>query len=204
MSGDTNGLVGSRERERAMHYLWSRNYADVFTEILDSNPDIAELLDQRTTNVYNSRLNADLESDVRRGRRLNFVGGLLARNRNVHFFPKHQLLLAIQSKHKQVNHALWAQLSYMRVLPSLKWTEDFINDALQLQKQYIPKYAVVDWVSAAVFDNYTEQVNYSAAHNADTQGERLDMTNWATLYLPKEVLPHINLARLGPPGQCLL
>eukprot|EP00965_Chrysotila_dentata_P074338 2455708-Pleurochrysis_carterae.AAC.1 len=84
-----------------MHYLWSRNYADVFTEILDSSPDIAEFLDQRTTNVFDSRLNADLESDVRGGRRFNFVGGLLVRNRNVHFFPKHRLLLAIQSKHKQ-------------------------------------------------------------------------------------------------------
>eukprot|EP00965_Chrysotila_dentata_P125892 4160755-Pleurochrysis_carterae.AAC.1 len=82
MSGDANGLIGSKEREGAMHYLWSRNYANVFTEILDSNPDIGELLDQRTTSVYNSRLNADLLSDVRRGRRLNFVGGLLARNRN--------------------------------------------------------------------------------------------------------------------------
>eukprot|EP00965_Chrysotila_dentata_P163800 5407735-Pleurochrysis_carterae.AAC.1 len=77
--------------------------------------------------------------------------------------------------------------------------EDFIADALKLQKTYFPKYDVVDWLSAAVFDNYTEQVNYSAAHNADTQGERMDMTNWATLFLPVEVLPHINLARLGPP-----
>eukprot|EP00965_Chrysotila_dentata_P176114 5815402-Pleurochrysis_carterae.AAC.1 len=72
----------------------------------------------------------------------------------------------------------------MRILPSLNWTEAFIVDALALQKDYIPNYKVVDWVSAAVFDNYTEQVNYAAAHNADTQGERLDMTNWATLYLP--------------------
>eukprot|EP00965_Chrysotila_dentata_P103892 3430678-Pleurochrysis_carterae.AAC.1 len=89
----------------------------------------------------------------------------------------------------------------MRVFLSLKWTEDFVAAALKLEKAYIPKYDVVDWVSAAVFDNYTtEQVNYSPAHNADTQGERLDMTIWVNLYLPTHVLPYINMGRLGPPG----
>eukprot|EP00965_Chrysotila_dentata_P028337 942125-Pleurochrysis_carterae.AAC.1 len=68
---------------------------------MSSNADIAELLQQRTSNVYKSRLDADDESGVRRGQRLNFLNGLLARNRNVHFFPKHMLLLTIQSKHKQ-------------------------------------------------------------------------------------------------------
>eukprot|EP00965_Chrysotila_dentata_P177062 5847891-Pleurochrysis_carterae.AAC.1 len=72
----------------------------------------------------------------------------------------------------------------MRILQSLNWTETFIAEALTLQKHYIPNYKVVDWVSAAVSDNYTEQVNYSAAHDTDTQGELLDMTSWATLYLP--------------------
>eukprot|EP00965_Chrysotila_dentata_P216935 6189666-Pleurochrysis_carterae.AAC.2 len=93
------------------------------------------------------------------------------------------LFLTIQSKHKQVNQALWAQLCQVRVLPSLKWMEDFVADALKLEKDYIPKYDAVDWISAAVFDNYTKQLNYSAAHNPNTQCERLDTTNWATLYL---------------------
>jgi len=46
--------------------------------------------------------------------------------------------------------------------------------------QPIPLYDSVQQVTAAFFDNYSTQQNYSARHNADTQGERLDMTNWAT------------------------
>lgn len=188
------------ERSRALHYMWARRYDDVFCEILDSNPDLAELLISRTANRYNSRLDFEEEGQARRARRINFLGGLLARNRNQNFLPKHQLLFAIQCKHKQLNQSLWAQMCYMRLVPSLTWTGDFIAEALELESEYIPSYEVVDWVSASVFDNYTEQVNYSAAHNADSQGERLDMTNWATLYLPRSVLPHINLGTLGGAG----
>lgn len=189
--------AGALAREAALSYMWERKYADVFSEILDSNPDLADLLDGRTSNTYSSRLHGGEEIEERRNRRLNYLGGLLLRNRNQHFLPKHQLLLAVQARHKQLNVSLWAQLCHMRLLPSYKWTNDFIAAALELEHKYVPGYPVVDWLSAAVFDNYTEQVNYSAAHNADSQGERLDMTNWATLYLPKKVLPAVNLAAIG-------
>eukprot|EP00965_Chrysotila_dentata_P060881 2018071-Pleurochrysis_carterae.AAC.1 len=85
----------------------------------------------------------------------------------------------------------------MRLLPSYTWTTEIITAALELEKEHAPSYDVVDWVSAAVFANYTDQIKYSALHNANSHGERLDMTNWATLYLPKAVLPHINLGIIG-------
>eukprot|EP00965_Chrysotila_dentata_P163328 5394721-Pleurochrysis_carterae.AAC.1 len=84
----------------------------------------------------------------------------------------------------------------MRIIPSYTRTTDFIAVALVVEPDYVPQYDVLDWVSAAVFNNYTEQVNYSAAHNADSQGERLDMTDWATLYLPLSLLPHINIGTI--------
>ena len=60
-----------------------------------------------------------------------------------------------------------------------------------------PPYEVVDWISAAVFDNNTIQSNYAARHDVETQGQRLDMTNWATLWLPKMLCSHVNLHALG-------
>jgi hypothetical protein len=83
----------------------------------------------------------------------------------------------------------------LRVLPSISWTNDLITEALDRNPG--APYETVEWVSAAVFDNNTTQCNYSARHNADTQGERLDMTNWATVSLPKVLMPHINLNTLG-------
>eukprot|EP00965_Chrysotila_dentata_P068820 2274245-Pleurochrysis_carterae.AAC.1 len=71
--------------------------------------------------------------------------------------PKHQLLLAVQARHKQLNQSIWAQLSQMRILPSFTWTSNFIAAALELEPDYMPTYKVVDSLSAAVLDNYTEQ-----------------------------------------------
>eukprot|EP00965_Chrysotila_dentata_P154717 5112095-Pleurochrysis_carterae.AAC.1 len=59
--------------------------------------------------------------------------------------PKHQLLLAVQAKHKQLNISLWAQLCQMHLLPSYTWTTEFIASALELEKNYVPSYDVVDW-----------------------------------------------------------
>eukprot|EP00965_Chrysotila_dentata_P179660 5932682-Pleurochrysis_carterae.AAC.1 len=71
--------------------------------------------------------------------------------------PKHQLLLAVQARHKQLNQSLRAQLSQMRILPSFTRNSNFIAAALKLEPDYVPTYKVVDWLSAAVFDIYTEQ-----------------------------------------------
>eukprot|EP00965_Chrysotila_dentata_P184038 6077058-Pleurochrysis_carterae.AAC.1 len=45
-------------REAASKYMWQRSYADVFLEILESNPDLAVLLIGRTTNSYTGRCRA--------------------------------------------------------------------------------------------------------------------------------------------------
>ena len=49
----------------------------------------------------------------------------------------------------------------------------------------------MDWITGCAFDNYTTNRNYSAAHNADTQGEKIDMTNWASVGIPRAIAPHI-------------
>ena len=40
-------------------------------------------------------------------------------------------------------------------------------------------------------------MNYNALHTSDTQGTRIDMTNWATMGIPKASLPHVDLGMLG-------
>ena len=166
--------------------------------MLQCNPDLEEFLEERTSNEYSARPSQQLDADdttARRRSRLNYSAGLIARNRNQHFLPKHQLLLALQSKHKLMNERLWFDYSTMRLVPSYNWTDQFVTNALQTPRPL--QYEVLDGISAAVFDNFTEQMNYSAAHNADSQGQRIDMTNWATLYLPKSSVPRLNVSGLG-------
>ena len=177
----------SSERAAAIDWVWSLEYSDAQTEILDRNPELDELFSARVDKRVTPSRISDLEAFERRHRsRLNFSASLLGRNRNKDFIPKPMLLLALEAKHKRMNRTLWAEFSSVRVLPSYTWTEAFIAEALDCDPGC--SYPIVDLVSAAVFDNYTEQMNYSAAHTVDTPGERIDMTNWATLYLPQSSL----------------
>ena len=185
---------GITERHTLIDYLWAGNYSDSTTEMLSANPTLSELLLAKTANSSYSPADK-ARFHVKREKRTSFLAGILARNRNVHILPKDQAILAITAAHKHVNHDFWEVLTGMRVLPSINWTNDLIDEALERNPG--APYETVQWVSAAVFDNNTTQCNYSARHNADTQGERLDMTNWATLSLPKSLMPHVDISRQG-------
>jgi hypothetical protein len=186
---------GGQEYQRAINWCWAGDFSDYRSEVLSANPDLEEFLHERTMNAYQAHHLADEDTVQARSMRLNFTGGLISRNRNVHYLPKHQLLLALQSKQKLMNERLWYDFSNVRVMPSYNWTDTFVNDALLTPRPL--QYDILDGITACVFDNYTDQMNYSAAHNADTQGQRIDMTNWATLYLPKSSVPEASVSLLG-------
>ena len=194
-AGGFNMHCGDVERERMIDWLWAGDFTSATQEMLDNNPELATYIDERTKHGRHPPDPSDrVASDRRRRTRHNFLSGILARNRSKDFVPEHQLLLSIQAHAKQINVLYWDMLSSVRVLSSRTWVTKLIDDAM---KRYPGcSYEQLDWISAAVFDNYTAQFNYDARHTADTQGERIDMTNWTTIYLPKSTLPHIDLGQL--------
>ena len=123
----------------------------------------------------------------------------MARNKSKNIMPKDQVLMGIDAKAKMMNARQWDKFSKNRVLPSRTWIDDLVTDALR-ELPGCP-YECMDYVTATAFDNFTEQQNYSACHNSDTQGQRIDMTNWATIGLSRASAPHFNLEVLsvGPP-----
>ena len=195
-------LTEDGARERALDYMLGGDFADATSEILSLNPELSEYLEERTTNAYrplSGSITAELYAD-RRDVRLNYAAGMIARNRNRNFLPKHQLLLACEAEHKMMNRVMWQHLSSVCVLPSHEWLDGFLDDALGREGALLCPYPILDYVSACVFDNYTEHFNYSARHNAADQGERIDMTNWASVYLPQATSPYNNLRSLAAGG----
>ena len=172
---------GADDRLALIQYLWKGDFGDCASEIVSSDNELIDIFRMKTLNQHDRR-SSNL-SDCRKDTRLNFMAGMLCRNQNVHTLPKQQAILAVTAKAKHVNNEFWEVLTALRLLPSYKWTGLLVTDALAHDPG--PPYEVVEWVSAAVFDNNTIQCNYTARHNADTQGQRLDMTNWATLWLPR-------------------
>lgn len=155
------------ERQRAIDYLWAEDYTDCTTEVLLNNSDYEEVLDHKTRNKYMQGKSFGAAAAERRRARLNYAAGMIGRQRNMFYMPKHQLLMAVESKHKMCSRVLWQHWSNVRGLPSYNFTEELVEEALL---QYPGcSYPVLDYVSAAVFDNYTEQMNYHAEHNANTQ-----------------------------------
>ena len=187
---------GQVERERMIDWLWAGNYGSATHEMLDKNPELAMYIEERTKHGrHPPDAKERAASDKRRRTRHNFLSGILARNRSKDFVPEHQLLLSIEAHAKQINVHFWDMLSSARMLLSRNWVQKLVEDAMERYPGC--SYEQLDWMSAAVFDNYTAQFNYDARHTADTQGTRIDMTNWTTIYLPKSTLPHINLGALS-------
>ena len=175
-------------RLKLIDWLWAGDYIACLGDILDANPEVEEQLQQQTRSKWHATEDGNRQ---RRRSRINIIAALLARNKNKFMMPRHLVLLGIEAKQKMLNHVLWEQLSAIRVLPSRRWIDILVTDALEFNPG--PPYEVIDWVTAAVFDNYSTCMNYSAAHNADTQGTRIDMTNWASLSLPLSTARHITV-----------
>ena len=193
------------ERQRMIDYLWKGAYEDAVSEILEANPDLESYMATRTGGMEAQQHlpppgEARHAASARLRTRSNFLAGLLARVRSKYIVPKHQLLLSIEAEHKQVPLRFWDMLSTVRVLLSHNWTEGLIEEALRCWPG--PSYPSLEYVSMAAFDNFTEQLNYDATHTADTQGLRIDMTNWATIFLPADSAPGYNFA--AQPGVSLL
>jgi hypothetical protein len=186
---------GADERKRLIDWLWAGDFSDCTTEILEQNPELAEFIDERTTVArLPTEPRAKAAALRRRRTRHNFLAGVLARNRSRDFVPRHQLLLSIEAHASQMNVRFWDMLSSVRVLLSRNWVHDLITEAMQSYPGC--SYEQLDWVSAAVFDNYTTNFNYDARHTQETHGCKIDMTNWTTIFLPKATLPHVDLGIL--------
>jgi hypothetical protein len=148
--------LGEEERLRCIKWLWAGDYMDCEDEILTLNPELEEQLDCRTSTVA-SRSNwgaasststlpeVEQESATRRRTRLNFLAGLLARNKNLMVMPKHHILIGMQAKHKMLHRDLWDLLSAVRVLPSHNWVDGVVAEALNHNPGC--SYPVLDWVT---------------------------------------------------------
>lgn len=87
----------------------------------------------------------------------------------------------------QLPHRLWEVFSFCLpgLLASYKWTLEFVTFASSRRPPC--KYEELPRVGGVMFDNYTRQVLYSSQVTVDAHGFQLDMTNWATIRIPRQL-----------------
>ena len=180
-------------RDEMIGWLWAGNYSSCNNDLLNANEQLESDLQAWTTSNYVHADN-DMQHKEQRRVRLNFLANLIARIRNMHLMPAEHVLLGLEAKHTMVHTRFWDKLTSRRLLPSRRWIDDVVTDALESNPGC--PYEVVDWCSAAVADNYTEECNYKAKHTQDSQGLQLNMTNWASLALARSSVPHEILSAL--------
>ena len=74
-----------------------------------------------------------------------------------------------------------------RAVMSRTWTEELCDAAVERDPG--PNYPIAEGISAAVFDNLMMNVGYSSFGTSGQAGRKIEMTNWATLFLPAAAMP---------------
>ena len=70
---------------------------------------------------------------------------------------------------------------------SRTWAEELCDAAVDRDPG--PNYPTAEGISAAVFDNLMMNVGYSSFATGGQAGIKIEMTNWATLFLPAAAMP---------------
>ena len=89
----------------------------------------------------------------------------------------------------RIPHPAWEAATYFGChIMSRNWTAPLCD--LAAERDPGPSYPVVQGITAAVFDNLSIQVNYSSYMTGGESGTKLEMTNWATMFLPNSAMPN--------------
>ena len=97
--------------------------------------------------------------------------------------------LSIVAMRAQVHQGMWKMVSLLSpgLLASHTWTGDFIRFARERRPPC--SYEELPLVGGVMFDNYQRKVLYSSKVTVESHGYLLNMTNWASMAIPKMLAP---------------
>lgn len=152
-----------------------------------ANAELAGILSSIIVNSYRP-VNADAY-EQRQYFRIEGVLSNLVRMQSQKQFPLLTARLSIAAYRAQLPEMMWSliQAFVPGILASMKWTEDFIEFAVQFRPPC--EYEELSLVAGTMFDNYSRKVLYKSQATNNSAGYLLNMTNWATMAIPKIVAP---------------
>ena len=173
------------QKEQLVDALWSGEWARTSrTRFSDANSAIVSLLEQMTVDGGEAVRFRELQGQSR----WEGVFHALFRARSQRWVPIETAALSIMWLYYRVPGPVWEVAAYFsKIVMSKHWAER-ISD-LGADRDPGPTYAVAEGISAAVFDNLSIKVGYSSYMTGGQSGYRIDMTNWATVFLPSIAMP---------------
>lgn len=120
--------------------------------------------------------------------RFEHVFTALFRARSQKLVPLETAAMSVQWLHYRVPEPVWHVAAHAtRLVMSHSWTVHLVEDAIERDPG--PRYPVAGGITAAVFDNLSMQIAYGSYATTESSGQRFDMTNWATVFIPQMAVP---------------
>ena len=166
--------------------LWAGTWmADVASRFADSNPALRYLLELQQVD------NDDWPTEFRplAGQsRWEAVISAIFRARTQNNVPIETAAMSISWLYYRVPKPIWSSMMYFgRAVMSRTWAEELCDAAVDRDPG--PNYPTAKGISAAVFENLMMNVGYSSYATGGQAGTKIEMTNWATLFLPAAAMP---------------
>ena len=170
--------------------------------LTDANGALAAVLEVITRNGYHPKPGETREaSEHRREFRVEGLLTNLARIQSQKQVTVMTARISVAAYRAQLPRMVWKIISLLApgLLCSYTWTHAFVVIARPLRPAC--PYPLLLLVGGVMFDNYTRRVLYSSAVTVEKHGYLLNMTNWASMSIPRILAPaNFNAAELCEPS----
>ena len=166
--------------------LWAGSWmTEVASRFADANPALRYLLELQE--VDDDEAPTAFRTLAGQSR-WEAVMSALFRARSQNNVPIETAAMSISWLYYRVPKPIWSSMMYFgRAVMSRTWTEELCDAAVERDPG--PNYPIAEGISAAVFDNLMMNVGYSSFGTSGQAGRKIEMTNWATLFLPAAAMP---------------
>ena len=173
-------------RNELIDFLWTGEYVSAIGRFSAINSEIVSFFEE---------LRLDGSTEVRRSRektslwpRFEGVISNLFRARSQKLVPLETAALSVLFLHHQVPHVAWSAVAQMsKCVMSMSWTSVLCDDAVTRDPG--PSYPTAKGMTGAVFDNFMMRVGYGSYATQVSSATTLEMTNWASVFLPAAAVP---------------
>ena len=111
----------------------------------------------------------------------------LLRGRNLFLTTVMTVRVSLAALRAQLPVDIWQILHQLApgLLMSRNWTRTFARQAIQYRPP--ASYETMPRVGACMFDNYARKIQYTSQWTTDSSGYRLDMTNYCSMAVPRQL-----------------
>ena len=176
--------------DKLAELIYSQDYSKHIFQVTSNNTMLERLLTAITKNTHTINPNRPGLLTKQQIRKESIAVHLL-RVRHKDYVPFLVLIDSSEAFRTCMHRELWDSLCMRRLLMSHTWMERTFFPEMHARFPGCA-YEKLESVSMVLFDNFTLKVNYKSLETIAGSGQRLDMTNWATVSIPKRIAPHLN------------